>query len=96
MVVDTCVPAGDAMVTIDGLDDPVGPGSTVGGAVVVNMMKCAIAEKLTERGLPPTVLTSSHFIGAEKSADRFNVAYDQYRRDLVKALGHRNHGTQEK
>ncbi len=87
VVLDNCVPAGDALVTIPGLADPVGPGSTVGGATVVNLLKCAVAEKLTAQGKPPQVLTSSYFIGSGASAQRFDDAYDEYRRGLVRALG---------
>jgi uncharacterized phosphosugar-binding protein len=87
VVIDNCVPAGDALVNIPGLADPVGPGSTVGAAVVVNMFKCAVAEKLARLGQPPKVLTSSYFIGAEESKKRFDEAYDEYRRRLVRALG---------
>lgn len=87
VVLDNCVPAGDALVRVPGLADPVGPGSTVGAATVVNALKCAIAEKLTERGRPPKVLTSSYFISPEESRQRFDDAYDEYRRGLVRALG---------
>jgi uncharacterized phosphosugar-binding protein len=87
VVIDNCVPAGDALVHVPGLEDPVGPGSTVGAATVTNMLKCAVAERLTALGQPPRVLTSSYFIGAEASKTRFDEAYDQYRRDLSKALG---------
>jgi len=87
VVIDNCVPAGDALVTIPGLNDPVGPGSTVGAAVAVNMLKCAIAAKLTQAGQPPCVLTSSVLIGAQASAQRFDEAYDEYRRRLVTAFG---------
>lgn len=87
VVIDNCVPAGDALVNIDGLADPVGPGSTVGAAAVVNMIKCAVAEKLTAKGKPPNVLTSSFFISPEESKKRFDEAYDEYREGLIKALG---------
>lgn len=87
VTIDTCVPAGDAMVRVDGLDDPVGPGSTIGGAAITNMVKCLIAEKLTRLGQPPNVLTSSVFIGAEESAKRFDLCYDDYRARLAKAYG---------
>lgn len=90
VILDNCVPAGDALVTIPGLDDPVGPGSTVGAATVVNMLKVAVAEKLTQLGKPPKVLTSSYFIGAEESKKRFDESYDEYRRGLVRALGGKN------
>ena len=90
VILDNCVPAGDALVTIPGLDDPVGPGSTVGAAAVVNMLKVAVAEKLTKLGKPPKVLTSSYFIGAEESKKRFDESYDEYRQGLVRALGGKN------
>ncbi len=87
VVMDNCVPAGDALVRIPGLADPVGPGSTVAAGVVVNMLKCAVAEKLTQMGKPPHVLTSSVLIGPERSAAQFDAAYDEYRRGLVRVLG---------
>jgi len=87
VVLDNCVPAGDALVTVPGLADPVGPGSTVAAATIVNLLKCSLAEKLTDAGKPPRVLTSSYFIGAEESAKRFDESYDEYRQGLVKALG---------
>ena len=39
VVIDNCSPAGDALVRVEGLADPVGPGSTVGGAAVTNAVK---------------------------------------------------------
>lgn len=87
VTIDNGSPAGDAMVRVDGLEDPVGPGSTVGGAAVVNALKCRVAQKLTERGHPPLVLTSSYFLGAEGSRERFEVCYDDYRARMVRALG---------
>ncbi len=85
LTLDNCTPKGDALVEIDGLDYPVGPGSTVGYAVVVNALKSAIAEKLTAMGKPPLVLTSSVLIGSEKSAELFEATYDDYR-DRVKVV----------
>ncbi len=87
VVLDNCVPAGDALVSVQGLADPVGPASTVGAAIVVNMVKVAVAQKLTELGRPPKVLTSSYFISPEESKMRFDDAYDEYRRGLTRALG---------
>ena len=75
------------MVRIDGLEDPVGPGSTIGGAAVVNAMKCLIAEKLTARGQPPIVLTSAYFIGEERSARQFDRCYDDYRERIQRVFG---------
>lgn len=87
VTIDNCTPAGDAMVRVEGLADPVGPGSTLGAGAVVNALKCLIAEGLTQAGHPPLVLTSSYFIGSEASAARFDASYDEYRRRLARALG---------
>ena len=87
IVIDNCTPAGDALVRIPNLADPVGPGSTIGAAAVTNALKCRIAEKLTELGKPPIVLTSSYFIGSEASRQRFDDCYDDYRARVQKVYG---------
>ncbi|MBI5952289.1 MAG: SIS domain-containing protein [Chloroflexi bacterium] len=87
IVIDNCTPAGDALVRVDGLEDPVGPGSTIGAAAVTNALKCLIAEKLTTLGKPPIVLTSSFFIGSEASKKRFDECYDDYRDRVQKVYG---------
>jgi uncharacterized phosphosugar-binding protein len=84
VTIDTCTPKGDALVTIDGLDDPVGPGSTVGAAAVTNALKCLIAERMTAAGQPPLVLTSSVLVGSEASARKFDASYDEFRRRMGK------------
>lgn len=80
VVIDTCVPPGDAAVHIDGLKYPVGPTSTIANTIIVNLIKVRTAELLTEAGQPPLVLTSAHFIGKEESAQVFEDTYDDYRR----------------
>ena len=76
IAIDNCTPAGDAMVSIAGLDDPVGPGSTIGFAAVANAIKTRTAELLVASGNPPLVLSSSVFVG-EASAQRFDDCYDE-------------------
>lgn len=80
VVVDTCVPVGDAVVTIEGLRFPVGPISTIANTIVVNAIKVRVAELLTQMGKPPLVLTSAQIVGPEESARVFEAAYDDYRR----------------
>jgi uncharacterized phosphosugar-binding protein len=87
IVIDNGTPAGDALVRIPNLEDPVGPGSTIGAAAVTNALKCRIAEKLTERGKPPIVLTSSYFSGSDASKKRFDECYDDYRDRVQKVYG---------
>jgi uncharacterized phosphosugar-binding protein len=87
IVIDNCTPAGDALVRLPNLEDPVGPGSTIGAAAITNMLKCCIAEKLTALGKPPIVLTSGFFIGREASKKRFEECYDDYRARVRKVYG---------
>jgi uncharacterized phosphosugar-binding protein len=87
ITLDNCTPAGDALVRVDGLEDPVGPGSTVGGAALVNALKTAVAERLTRLGRPPLVLTSSYFIGEQASAQRFEDSYNDYRARVQRVYG---------
>lgn len=87
LIIDNCTPKGDALVAIDGLDEPVGPGSTVGYALIVNALKSRVAELLTAAGKPPLVLTSSVLCGAERSAELFERTYDDYRRRVRAVYG---------
>lgn len=87
ITIDNCAPGGDALVQIDGLADPVSPGSTIGAVAVANALKSLVAEKLTHRGKPPMVLTSSYFLGDEGAEERFDQCYDEYRRRMRRAWG---------
>jgi uncharacterized phosphosugar-binding protein len=87
VTIDNCSPAGDALVQVEGLDHPVGPGSTVGYAAVVNMLKALVAAELTKRGQPPLVLTSSVLIGGAASAELFERTYDDYRARVAQVYG---------
>lgn len=87
VVIDNCTPAGDALVRVEGLDDPVGPGSTIGAAAVTNALKVLIAEKLSAMGQPPIVLSSALLVGAERSRRQFDAAYDDYRARVKRVYG---------
>jgi uncharacterized phosphosugar-binding protein len=78
LTLDTGAPAGDSMIQIPGLDTPVSPGSTVGGAMIINCIKAEVARRLTESGSPPKVLTSQVHVGPERSAKLFEAAYDEH------------------
>ena len=87
VVIDICVPVGDASVAVDGVDTPIGPVSTVANAAVVNEIKVQTAELLAARGALPSVITSASVIGAERSAVLFDDAYRDHARRLAQALG---------
>ncbi|GAA4314274.1 SIS domain-containing protein [Compostibacter hankyongensis] len=83
LILDTGAPAGDAMIRIPGLDTPVSPGSTVGGAMVVNAVKAEVARLLTEAGHPPKVLSGAAVVGEERAAQLFEQAYDEHAHRLA-------------
>ena len=84
LVLDTGAPVGDAMTSIDGMDTPVSPGSTVGGCMIVNALKAEVADRLTKTGQPPTVLTAEALVGKERATELFEAAYDEHARRLAK------------
>ncbi|MDB6139990.1 MAG: putative protein containing (Sugar ISomerase) phosphosugar binding domain protein [Verrucomicrobiaceae bacterium] len=83
IVLDTGAPVGDAMVTIEGLDTPVAPGSTIGGCLLVNAIKAEVAQRLTSAGQPPKILTASALVGPVKATALFEAAYDEHARRLA-------------
>jgi uncharacterized phosphosugar-binding protein len=84
LILDTGAPAGDAMVYIDGLDTPVAPGSTVGGAMLINCIKAQTAEYLTQAGAPPKVLTAGSLVGTARATELFEAAYDEHAHRIAK------------
>ncbi len=86
VVLDTGAPVGDSMVQIEGLETPVGPGSTVGGCMVVNAIKVEVCNRLVESGHPPKVLTAGAVLGKERAAEIFEAAYDEHGRRYAKLL----------
>jgi uncharacterized phosphosugar-binding protein len=80
LVLDTGAPLGDAMVHVDGLATPVGPGSTLGGVLVVNAIKVEVAARLTAAGHAPKVLTASAIVGQAEAVRIFDAAYDEHAR----------------
>lgn len=72
---------------VEGLENPVGLGSKIGGAIVTNVLKVAIAERLTAWGQQPIVLTSSYFNGEEASKQCFEVSYNDYRARVQRVYG---------
>jgi uncharacterized phosphosugar-binding protein len=72
------------MVNVPGLDTPVAPGSTVGGCLLINCIKAEVAARLTAAGHPPKVLSAPAIVGAARSSEIFEAAYDEHARRLAK------------
>jgi uncharacterized phosphosugar-binding protein len=86
LVIDLCTPHADAMVTIDGLDTPVGPGSSLAAVAIVNSIKVRTAQLLVERGAMPSVITRGSVVGAERSRALFEDAYQEHARRIARAI----------
>ena len=84
LILDTGAPVGDAMVRVPDLATPVAPGSTVGGAMLVNCIKAEVARLLTEAGQPPKVLSAGVVVGTQKATELFEAAYDEHAHRLAK------------
>lgn len=90
LVIDIGTPPGDALVSLEGLEYPVGPGSTLANATVVNEIKVRTAELLvTEQKMTP-VLTAASLAGEIGSARLFDAAYAEHARRLAPLFGQRD------
>ena len=92
LVIDLCTPHADALVPIDGLDVPVGPGSTIAAVAIVNAIKVRTAQLLVQRGAMPPVLTRASVVGADRSRELFEDAYREHARRLARAIDQRGGG----
>jgi uncharacterized phosphosugar-binding protein len=86
LVIDLCTPHADALVSLPGLETPVGPGSTITAVAIVNSIKVRVAELLVARGAMPPVLTRSSVVGAERSAALLDAAYREHARRIARTI----------
>jgi uncharacterized phosphosugar-binding protein len=86
VVIDLCTPLGDAVISIDGWENKVGPTSTVANAAIVNTIKVLTAQKLADRGIELPVLTGAQVVGSERSAQLFEAAYLEHARRKADVL----------
>lgn len=60
VVIDNCVPSGDAMLLLPGMDTKIGPASTVAGAAIINSIIIEAVGGLLQRGELVPVLPSAN------------------------------------
>ncbi|HOG46597.1 MAG TPA: SIS domain-containing protein [Anaerolineae bacterium] len=73
IVVDTKVPVGDAILTMEGMPQKVGPVSTFANAFALNLISLRAMEKCLARGWAPPVWQSGNSPGGDE-ANRANIA----------------------
>ena len=66
VVIDNCVPYGDAAIAIEGLEQKVGPLSTVTGCAIVNELVVSVVRNLVARGVEPPVFVSANVDGGDE------------------------------
>lgn len=85
IVIDSCVPRGDAMIDLPGLKHRVGPGSTLGFITVANTVVVETARKLLARGVTPVVNPTANLPGdnADDVIERNTMAYQKRLKNLL-------------
>ena len=70
------MPLGDALMTVDGVREKVGPVSTIANAFAMNAVMLEAISELARRGIEPPVWRSSNSPGGDEA----NVAiHERYR-----------------
>jgi uncharacterized phosphosugar-binding protein len=82
LVIDNLCPPGDCVLKLDGLEWKTGPISTITGAMIINMIRCAVAESLLAKGVKPVILPSHQFLGNTSAAEQLDAFYEAYRLSL--------------
>src|SRR5215212_1101834 len=84
LTVDSQVPVGDAIMSLNGLTAPVAASSTVLGAALMNAMVAQTAEELLAMGQQPPVIVSMNVPGGDEHNARLTEQY-RPRLQLLKA-----------
>lgn len=66
VVIDNCVPQGDAVLELSGLKSRIGPSSTVAGAAIINSIVIEAVSELLRRGETVPVLPSANAEGVSE------------------------------
>src|SRR5579862_1747322 len=80
VILDNGAPVGDSLLQIEGCRHKTGPFSTIGGAMVMNMLRCEVAQRLVDRGIEPVFLPSHQFVGSRTVEEQLEYFYAQYAR----------------
>jgi uncharacterized phosphosugar-binding protein len=84
LTIDSRVPVGDAIVTLEGLDVPVAAASTALGAALMNAIVAQTAEELIATGQRPPVIVSMNVPGGDARNAELTERY-RPRLQLLKA-----------
>jgi uncharacterized phosphosugar-binding protein len=80
VILDNGAPVGDSLLALDGCRNKTGPFSTLGGAMIMNMLRCEVAQRLVDRGIEPVFLPSHQFVGSRSVEEQLEYFYTHYAR----------------
>ncbi|MES2390307.1 MAG: SIS domain-containing protein [Acidobacteriota bacterium] len=82
IAIDTKIAVGDALMTLPGLDVPVGASSTFANSIALNCLALRTTAKLLQRGITPPVWKSGNAPGGDESNARFIDSFRSRMRSL--------------
>ena len=94
VILDNGAPVGDTLLGLSGSQNRTGPFSTLGGALVMNMLRCEVAQRLVDRGLEPVFLPSHQFPGSRTLEDQLEYFYTQYAQRIAPLYARQGEGSQ--
>jgi uncharacterized phosphosugar-binding protein len=83
VVLDNGAPIGDSLLELEDSTGKTGPFSTLGGAMVMNMLRCEVAQRLVQRGIEPVFLPSHQFVGSRTVEEQLEYFCAQYARRVA-------------
>jgi len=78
VVLDNGAPVGDSLLDLKGCQKRTGPFSTLGGALIMNALRCEVAQRLLDRGIQPVFLPSHQFVNSANVEAELEFFYAQY------------------
>jgi uncharacterized phosphosugar-binding protein len=75
LYIDAKVPLGEALVTVAGCEDRIGPASTIANAFILHSLVIAAAERMVALGVRPPVWRSANAPGGDEANRRYIAEY---------------------
>jgi uncharacterized phosphosugar-binding protein len=87
VILDNGAPVGDCLLELEGCANKTGPFSTLGGGMVMNLLRCEVAQRLLDRGIEPVFLPSHQFVGSRTVEEQLEYFYAQYAKRVAPLYG---------
>ncbi len=75
ITLDTCVPWGDALVNLPGVEQPVGGISSIAGLALITAVVVETTQQLLDRGIDPPVIPTMNLPGGDEKIEALIEAY---------------------